>query len=78
MPEAASICNNPEFMKDCLIFCGGDTASSPKTIPPKISKLGDLRYLECILITFSRYSLTPCINLSLKVRFFCKDSKLSA
>ena len=45
MPDAASICNKPEFTKDCLIFWGEETASSPKTIPPNISKFGDFKYL---------------------------------
>ena len=46
MPDAAKICKRPEFTKDCLISFGGETASSPNTIPPKISKLGDCKYLE--------------------------------
>ena len=49
IPEAAKICNKPEFTNDCLIFLGGETASSPKTIPPSISRFGDGKYFEWIL-----------------------------
>ena len=53
MPDAAKICNKPELAKDCLIFLGGDTASSPNTMPPKISRLGDGKYFEWIPKIFS-------------------------
>ena len=44
IPEAARICSNPEFINEAFIYSGGETASSPKTIPPKISRFGDLKY----------------------------------
>ena len=50
MPEAARICSKPEFTKDCLIFSGGDTASSPNTIPPKISNRTPLKEQDTILL----------------------------
>ena len=53
MPDAAKICNSPELTKESLMFLGGDTASSPKTIPPIISKFGDGKYFECNLRIFS-------------------------
>ena len=40
------MCNNPEFAKDDFIFLGGETASSPKTIPPKSSKFGEGKNFE--------------------------------
>jgi hypothetical protein len=43
IPDAANICNSPELINDCLMSLGGETASSPKTIPPKISKFGDFK-----------------------------------
>ena len=54
IPEAARMCKSPEFTKDCLMSFGGDTASSPKTIPPNISRLGEFRYFEWTFNILSR------------------------
>ena len=53
IPDAAKICNKPELIKDCLIFSGDETASSPNTIPPKISRFGDAKKFECREMIFS-------------------------
>ena len=42
------------------MFSGGETASSPNTIPPKISKFGDVKKFECKSMIFSLWSFIFC------------------
>ena len=70
IPDAAKMCSNPDLMNDVFIKSGGLTASSPNTIPPKISVLGYFRYFECVSIILILKTFKPCKDL-VKSDFSC-------